>query len=91
MLPLRHLCCPKKYEVAYIVQSLKFKDRSSKSEGRGLSEVYPKSKIQVSSSKFDVRILMSEVRSLSEVLNLKCEIQSQKSKIRSLAGVQSLK
>ena len=27
---------------------------------------------------------MSEVRSLSEVLNLECEIQSQKFKIRSL-------
>ena len=40
-----------------------------------MSEVYPKSKI---------RILMSEARSLSEVLNLKCEIQSQKLKIRSL-------
>ena len=47
---------PKKSEVAYIVQSLKFKERSSKSEGRGLSEVYPKSKI---------RTLKSQAQSLN--------------------------
>ena len=35
--------------------------------------------------------MMSAVRSLSKVLNLKCEIQSQKSDVRSLADVQRLK
>ena len=37
--------CPKKSQVAYIVQSLKFKDRSLKSEGRDLSEVGPIAKV----------------------------------------------
>ena len=53
---------PKKSEVAYIVQSLKFKERSLKSEGRGLSEVYPKSKIRTLSHK--VQNPNSDVRSL---------------------------
>ena len=48
------------------------------------SGLYPKSKIRALSLKFEARILMSDVWSLSEVLNLKCEIQSQKSKIRCL-------
>ena len=77
---------------------LKFKDRSSKSEGRGLSEVYPKSKIRTLSLKFKVWSLNSDVwssksvRNLkSEVWNSKSEVQNPKSDVRSLAEVQSLK
>ena len=43
--PKSELLSTKKSEVAYIVQSLKFKDQSSKSEERGLSEVGPITKV----------------------------------------------
>ena len=62
---------PKKSEVAYIVQSLKFKDQSSKSEGRGLSEVYPKFKIRTLSLKFKVWSSNSDVWSSKSVRSLK--------------------
>ena len=61
---------------------LKFKDRSSKSEGRGLSEVYPKSKIRTLSLKFKVWSLNSDVWSSKSVRSLKSEVWNSKSEVQ---------
>ena len=74
----------KKSEVAYIDQSLKFKDQSWKSEGRGLSEAYPKSKIRKLSLKFKVWSSNFDVWSSKSVRSLKSEVWNSKSEVQNI-------
>ena len=65
----------------YRPKSEKFKDRSSKCEGRGLSEVYPKFKIRTLSLKFKVWNSNSDVWSSKSVRSLKFEVWNSKSEV----------